>query len=91
MSRWSDDLMTKWPDNMMTGSFADDWPYGIFCFHYIEIGSDSVWRLLIAFVDVIYQRYGIGRHDTGGEKDQKLHTDVDDDNVDFLAMWRSES
>ena len=30
MTKWLDDWMTDWPDDQITGSFADDWPYGIF-------------------------------------------------------------
>ena len=29
-SKWLNDQMTKWPGDRMTGSFAEDWPYGIF-------------------------------------------------------------
>ena len=56
---------------------------------YIVIGSDSVGRLLVAFVNVIYEGEGIGHHDTGADEDQELHVDVVMSCV--LAMRRSES
>ena len=30
VTKWSSDQMTKWVDDWMTGSFADNWPHGIF-------------------------------------------------------------
>ena len=30
MTKCLDDRLTRWLDDRMTGSFADDWPYGIF-------------------------------------------------------------
>ena len=42
MTGWQDDQMNRWLDDMMTGSFADDWPYGIF---YLK--SDVLFRFII--------------------------------------------
>ena len=30
MIKWLNNQMTKWLGDRMTGSFVDDWPYGIF-------------------------------------------------------------
>ena len=40
-SRWLDDQMTRWPDDRKTGSFADNWPYGIF--HFL-LGFVTPWK-----------------------------------------------
>ena len=41
MTGWQDDRITRWPDDRKTGSFADDWPYGIF--HFL-LGFVTPWK-----------------------------------------------
>ena len=33
VTEWSSDRVTNWPSYRLTGSFADDWPDGIFLLH----------------------------------------------------------
>ena len=47
MMGWLDEQKTGWPDDWMTGSFADDWPYGIFKY---KIVCGSSWRLHICVI-----------------------------------------
>ena len=35
------DMVTWWHDDMMTGNFVDDWPYGIFCSYWLTASVNS--------------------------------------------------
>ena len=49
VTKWPSDWDTKWPSDQVIGSFADDWPYGIF---QLEMFDDLHNQTVLDYTDL---------------------------------------
>ena len=61
VTEWPSDRVTKWPSNLVTGSFADDWPDGIFSLKYLWMNLGTYLALKMRFISIILSQKAASR------------------------------